>query len=153
MKISRRTDYALRALFTLVEGFEQNRPISIRELAECNDVPKRFLEHIMLDLKSRGWVTSIAGKHGGYKLAKKPSEITMGQVVRHFDGILSPIGCVSTSNYQPCSQESTCRFRRVFLDIRNYTNRTMDGATLASVFEPVTQKEVFSEEFVGGEGI
>jgi len=64
MQLSMRTDYALRALFTLVEHYG-GQPIPIAELARRNDVPKRFLEHIMLDLKERSWVTSTAGKRGG----------------------------------------------------------------------------------------
>ena len=58
-------------------------------------MPKPFLEHIMLDLKAQGWVDSVAGKHGGYFLAQPPDKITMGQVVRYFDGIIAPINCVS----------------------------------------------------------
>ena len=154
MKLSRKSDYALRALMTLVERFGKG-PVSIRELAEKNDVPKGFLEHIMLDLKSRGVVKSIAGRIGGFILARDPEQITMGEIVRHFDGLLAPIGCVSVSNYEPCSQEGTCRFRRVLLDVRNYTARKMDEATLAQVFGsvPVTTAEVFSLVFIGGDGI
>ena len=154
MRLSRKSDYALRALFTLVAQYGGG-PISIRELAERNDIPKRFLEQIMLDLKSRGWVKSIAGRDGGFVLGRNPSEITMGEVVRHFDGVLAPISCVSTSHYEPCSQESVCRFRRVMLDIRNYIARLMDQASLATVFAgPVVKREeVFAGQFVAGEGI
>ncbi|HBF33120.1 TPA: Rrf2 family transcriptional regulator, partial [Candidatus Sumerlaeota bacterium] len=60
MKISMKTDYALRCLFMLVERYETG-PIPIREIAERNDIPKRFLEHILLDMKSQGWVESIPG--------------------------------------------------------------------------------------------
>src|SRR5476649_2187138 len=90
MWVSKKTDYALRALFTLVDHFG-GIPIPIRELARRNDVPKRFLEQIMLDLKTQGGVSSVAGIRGGYVLAKTPAKITMGEVVRHFDGILAPI--------------------------------------------------------------
>ena len=154
MKISKKTDYALRALFTLVEHYK-SAPIPIRELARRNDAPKRFLEHIMLDLKSQGWVKSVAGIRGGYILAKDPSKITMGEVVRHFDGILAPIECVSVAGYKRCSQESTCRFRRVFLDARNYVAGLMDRTTLGEVYtrEPVRNLEVFTPEFAAGEGI
>lgn len=154
MRISKRTDYALRALFTLVEHYGRG-PIPIRELARRNDVPKRFLEQIVLDLKRQGWVGSLPGVRGGIMLAKPPSKITMGEVVRHFDGIIAPIGCVSTSGYQRCSQEPVCRFRRVFLDVRNYATNLMDTATLESVARgaPVERKEVFAPGFVGGEGI
>jgi len=153
VRISKKTDYALRALFTLVDHYG-NGPIPIRELARRNDVPKRFLEQIMLDLKAQGWVKSLAGIRGGYVLAKKPEKITMGEVVRHFDGILAPIGCVSVTGYERCSQEPVCKFRRIFLDARNYVAGAMDRATLAEVARglPVTKREV-SAGFTGGEGI
>ena len=153
MRISKRTDYALRALFTLVEH-HGGAPIPIRELARRNDVPKRFLEQIMLALKSRGWVDSTAGIRGGYFLARSPAKITMGEVVRHFDGILAPIDCVSVTGYQRCSQEAVCRFRRVFFDARNYVASLMDRATLAEVAkgQPLGKHEV-SAGFIGGEGI
>ncbi|HEU5396237.1 MAG TPA: Rrf2 family transcriptional regulator [Verrucomicrobiae bacterium] len=154
MRVSRKTDYALRALFTLVDHFG-GAPIPIRELARRNDVPKRFLEQIMLDLKAQGWVDSVPGIRGGYVLAQKPDKITMGEVVRHFDGILAPIDCVSVTGYQRCSQEPVCKFRRVFLDARNYVATLMDRSTLAEVARrlPVTRQEVFSTGFIHGEGI
>jgi len=153
MRVSKKTDYALRTLFTLVEHYN-GAPIPIRELARRNDVPKRFLEQIMLALKAKGWVDSTAGIRGGYTLAKNPSKITLGEVVRHFDGILAPIDCVSVTGYQRCSQESVCRFRRVFFDARNYVANLMDRSTLADVAKntPLTKYEV-SAGFIGGEGI
>jgi Rrf2 family protein len=153
MRISKKTDYALRALFTLVDHYG-GQPIPIRELARRNDVPKRFLEQIMLALKARGWVDSSAGIRGGYFLAKNPAKITMGEVVRHFDGILAPIDCVSVTGYQRCSQEPVCRFRRVFYDARNYIATLMDRATLADVAKrlPLSTQEA-STGFIGGEGI
>lgn len=156
MWVSKKSDYALRALFTLVEH-HGGAPIPIRELARRNDVPKRFLEQIMLALKAQGWVDSTAGIRGGYFLAKSPEKITLGQVVRHFDGILAPIQCVSVNKYERCSQEPVCRFRRVFYDARNYVANLMDQATLAEVAKgsPLTSKEltVGFTGFIGGEGI
>ena len=154
MRVSKKTDYALRALFTLVDNYG-GLPIPIRELARRNDVPKRFLEQIMLDLKAQGWVSSTAGIRGGYVLAKNPLKITMGEVVRHFDGILAPIDCVSVTGYSRCSQESVCRFRRVFLDARNYVAGVMDRSTLGDVAKtlPVSKLEVTSSGFIEGEGI
>ena len=154
MKVSRKSDYALRALMTLVGNYGKG-PVSIRELAEKNDVPRRFLEHIMLELKSNGFVKSIPGRICGFELAKRPEEITMGQIVRFFDGLIAPIGCVSATAYEPCSQESSCRFRRIMLDIRNYSSRRMDEANLAAVYgsAPVTKSEVFNMAFIGGDGI
>jgi len=154
MRVSKKTDYALRALFTLVDHFGSG-PIPIRELARRNDVPKKFLEQIMLALKKRGWVDSLPGLRGGYRLAKAPEKITMGEVVRHFDGILAPIDCVSVTGYKRCSQEPVCRFRRVFLDTRNYVANLMDSATLADLSRgaPVSKREVFVTSFTGGDGI
>ncbi len=154
MKLSRKSDYALRAMMSLVGHYGQG-PVSIRTLAERHDIPRKFLESIMLDMKSQGWVESVAGRDGGFLLAKSPEQITMGQVVRHFDGILAPIACVSTSHYQACSQEGVCRFRRVLLDIRNYVARMMDGANLANVFAGsiVRREEVFCQDMLYADGI
>jgi len=154
MKLSKKTDYALRVLFTLVEHYGR-QPIPIRELARRNEVPKRFLEHIMLDLKAQGWVTSVPGKKGGYILSRSPEKITMGLVVRRFEGIMAPIACVAVPNYVRCSQEPVCRFRRVLLEIRNFAAHLMDGATLARVFAgaPVTSREVFAPDVTDGLGI
>jgi Rrf2 family protein len=153
MRISKKTDYALRAIFTLVDHYG-GAPIPIRELARRNDAPKRFLEQIMLALKAQGWVDSTAGIRGGYFLAKPPAKITMGEIVRHFDGIIAPIDCVSVTGYKRCSQEPLCRFRRVFYDARNYVANLMDHATLADVARnlPLAKSEV-SAGFIGGEGI
>jgi Rrf2 family protein len=153
VRVSRKTDYALRALFTLVDH-HGGAPIPIRELARRNDVPKRFLEQIMLALKSQGWVDSTAGIRGGYFLARNPDKITMGEVVRYFDGILAPIDCVSVTGYKRCSQEPVCRFRRVFFDARNYVANLMDKTTLAEIAKkpPISKMEI-STGFIGGEGI
>jgi Rrf2 family protein len=154
MKLSRKSDYALRALVTLAQR-KGNGPISIRELAEINDVPRRFLEQIMLELKGKGIVRSIAGRDGGFELAMAPEHITMGRVVRLFDEMLSPIACVSATHYEACTQEWRCSFRRILLDIRNYTARRMEEATLASIAltAPVDRKEVFNTAFESGAGI
>ena len=97
---------------------------------------------------------SIAGIRGGYFLAKSPAKITMGEVVRHFDGIIAPIDCVSVTGYKRCTQESVCRFRRVFYDARNFVANLMARSTTADVANgrPLAKHEV-STGFIGGEGI
>src|SRR5512145_1775487 len=148
MRVSMKTDYALRVLFTLVDHYGGG-PIPIRELARRNEVPKKFLEQILLAMKQRGWVDSMAGVRGGYVLARAPHKITMGEVVRHFDGVLAPIACVSVTGYRRCTQEPVCRFRRVFLNARNYLAQLMDGLTLADVAKgpPVSKPEVLATGF------
>jgi Rrf2 family protein len=139
---------------TLVDHWGE-QPLSMNYLAAKNDVPKRFLEHIMLDLKEQGWVESSPGRKGGYVLAMAPGRITMGQVVRHFDGLMAPIGCVSVTRNEPCTQAGLCRFRRVFLDIRNLTANYLDNTTLAQITAtmPVGDHEIFALELVAGDGI
>ena len=143
MRLSMKTDYALRAIFTLVEHYERG-PIPTRELARRNEIPKKFLEQILLGMKDQGWVDSRAGKEGGYVLARSPERITMGEIIRFFDGILAPISCVSVTQYRRCNQEPVCRFRRVLLDARNYVAALMERTTLADVFkgQPVGKEEV-----------
>ncbi|MDD3007291.1 MAG: Rrf2 family transcriptional regulator [Arcobacter sp.] len=153
MKVSKKTDYALRALFAIAE--QKNSSISIRELSESTDVPRRFLENIMLEMNKAGWVSSIPGRYGGYVLAKASNEITLGEVIRHFDGMLAMISCVSVFNYEPCSQEGKCYFRRVFFNIRNLTAQILDKTTIASCLmqEPIKKEDIYKDEFIGGLGI
>ena len=154
MQVSRKTDYALRALFCLVEH-HGGQPVPIREIARRNDIPKKFLEQIMLELKAQGWVTSSPGTNGGYRLAKEPGRITLGEIVRHFEEMLAPIACVSVKKYERCTQQNVCRFRRVFLDVRNYVTTALDGATLQMVYSgaPVETQEVFGGGINVGAGI
>jgi Rrf2 family protein len=154
MRLSKKTDYALRVLLTLTDNWGKE-PLSMTYLAKKNDVPKRFLEHIMLELKEQGWVESSTGRKGGYILATLPERITMGQVVRHFDGLMAPIGCVSVTRNEPCTQSRHCRFRRVLLEIRNLTADYLDNTTLAQIADakPIGDHEIFALELVGGDGI
>ena len=153
MKISKKTDYALRALFAIAEL--KDNSISIRELSENTDVPRRFLENIMLEMNKAGFVKSTTGRYGGYTLARNANEITLGEVIRYFEGMIAMISCVSVSSYEACSQESKCYFRRVFLNIRNLTAQILDKTTIASCLAqvPVTREDIFKEEFIGGLGI
>lgn len=154
MRMSKKSDYALRALISLAR-WAKLRPIPIRALAQLNDVSPGFMQQIMMDLKEQGWVQSAAGRDGGYQLAQPPEELTMGQVIRHFDGVFAAIGCVSTTNYEPCSQESVCAFRRVLLEVRNHTAELLDRTTLAELASgcAATGQTGQSAEFTGGAGI
>lgn len=157
MHISAKSDYALRVLLYLAELYrgESTDPVSIRILAEKNDVPRRFLEQIIIDMRACGWVRSTAGREGGFVLAKPPMLISMGQVVRHFEGSTAPIACVSVNKYDHCSQEKVCRFRRVLLEIRNYAEHRLDEATLESLLQqkPVQTQELLQVTFRDGAGI
>jgi len=154
MRLSKKSDYALRALVGLTR-WARSQPLSVRVLASLNDVPERFMQQIMLDLKAQGWVKSVAGRDGGYQLSLPPEELTMGQVIRHFDGVLAPTGCVSVTNPEHCSQEPSCTFRRVLLEVRNHTAELLDRTTLAEIAlgSPITAPKSNIMEFTGGAGI
>ena len=99
MKLSKKSEYALRALLelTLVHG---KATLQRHEIAARQHIPVEFLEQILLALKRAGLLSSRRGMHGGYGLLKSPEEVTLGQVIRVLDGPLAPIGCVSKTAYQ-----------------------------------------------------
>jgi Rrf2 family protein len=136
MQLSKRCEYALRALIDLGIAHDQGRAVlPIRELAAHEELPVKFLEQILLQLKEAGYLTSTRGKSGGYALRKRMSQIQMGDVVRLVDGPLAPIHCVSKTAYAPCTcpDEAHCGLRMLMQNVRNAVSDILDGATLADV--------------------
>lgn len=143
MKLSKRGEYALRSLISLGIAVEIGRPLlQVSELADNEQLPIKFLEQIMQALKEQGFVVSVRGKFGGYRLAKPAKEIAIGQVIRLIDGPLAPIGCVSQSAYEPCTcpDETHCGLRMLMLDVRNAIAGILDRYTLADVVEVTLRK-------------
>src|SRR5271154_2275756 len=104
MKLSKRGEYALRTLINLGIAAKVERSlVRVTELAKAEDLPVKFLEQVMQQLREAGFVASVRGKHGGYRLARSAGKITIGSVVRLIDGPLAPIGCVSQTAYKPCN--------------------------------------------------
>jgi Rrf2 family protein len=132
MKLSKRGEYGLKALIDLAAS-DSDDVIRIRELAEREQIPMKFLEQILLSLKNAGLLQSRRGANGGYYLARPPEEITLGQIVRTLDGPLAPIRCVSQMAYERCvcDNENTCGLRLVMLDVRNAISDILDETTLA----------------------
>ncbi|SRR5258708_5775569 len=134
MKLSLRGEYALRAL--LVLGLEySDAVVRIQRISEHQNIPKRFLEQILNDLKSAGIVQSRRGVAGGYRLAKRPEEITLAAVVRHIEGALAPVSCVSERFYEKCScpDESRCAIRSAMKEIREAVVRVAERVTIAEL--------------------
>jgi Rrf2 family protein len=134
--ISRRCEYALRALVDLGLAREAGRPlVRVQEIAGRERIPEKFLEQILLALRNAGYLRSRRGRSGGYALAKSPGSIRMGEVVRKVDGPLAPISCVSRTAYAPCScpEEELCGVRMVMEDARNALAASLDGWTLDAV--------------------
>jgi len=141
MRLSKRGEYGLKAMIDLASNGPPPRVIQIKEIAQREQIPVKFLEQILLTLKNAGLLHSKAGLGGGYYLAKPPGEITLGQIVRVLDGPLAPIRCVSKMAYErcTCADESTCGLRLVMLDVRNAIADILDHTTLADVSRRVQQ--------------
>src|SRR5215471_10730288 len=134
MKLSVRGEYALRAL--LVLGLNYDQPVvRIQAISEQQNIPKRFLEQILNDLKSAGVVQSRRGVAGGYRLARRPEEITLAVVIRHIEGALAPVSCVSERFYERCScpDESRCAIRSVMKEVREAVVAITERVTIADL--------------------
>lgn len=110
-----------------------NGAILISDIAQSENIPQRYLEAILLDLKKLGMLGSKLGKSGGYFLIRKPEDINLSEVVRHFEGPIALVPCVSEKAYQPCEfckDEAICNMRKVFKDIRDYTYARLQQTTL-----------------------
>jgi len=136
MKLSLRGEYALRAL--LVLGLNYGEAVTrIGTISDQQNIPKRFLEQILNDLKSAGLVQSKRGISGGYRLARPPEQITLASVVRHIEGALAPVSCVSERFYEKCScpDESRCAIRSVMKEIRAAVVQIAERVTIADLCE------------------
>jgi Rrf2 family protein len=133
--LSQKAKYALKALLILSER-PADVPVQVVELAEEGNLPRKFLELIMLELKKHGMVHSQRGKHGGYMLAALPSEITFGDVVRAMDGPLAPIPCASLTAYRKCADctnEKTCAVRIMMRRVRDAASEILDNTYLSDM--------------------
>src|SRR5881227_539175 len=136
MKLSLRGEYALRAMLVLGLRYDQG-VVRIQTISDQQNIPKRFLEQILNDLKSAGIVQSRRGVVGGYRLAKPPEEITLAAIVRHIEGALAPVSCVSECFYEKCScpDESRCAIRSVMKEIREAILQIAERVTIADLCE------------------
>lgn len=136
MRLSVRGEYALRAMQVLARDYqEDDSVVRIQEISEKQNIPKRFLEQILNDLKSAGLVMSKRGVAGGYRLQRKPELITLAEIIRHIEGPLAPVSCVSEKYYEKCScpDESRCAIRSVMKEVRDSIVQVMEATTLADL--------------------
>lgn len=143
MKLTKRGEYALRALIDLGIAYDLGRPlVKVGELVEKERLPVKFLEQILMQLRDAGIIETKRGKAGGYYLAKPPKEIRFGEVIRLIDGPLAPIACVSHTAYERCTcpDEDHCGLRMLMLDVRNAIARILDRYVLADVVDITLRK-------------
>ena len=135
--LSQKAKYGIRALLYLAQQ-PAGTPALIRDIAEKEHLPKKFLEAILLELKSAGILHSRPGKGGGYTLNRPAKSITLGRVIRLIDGPLAPLPCVSQTAYAPCRDcvdEKTCTIRAIMKQVRDATASILDETTFADLLD------------------
>jgi len=140
-QLSKRTQYSLRALYALTRKYGAG-PVLITNLAQEETIPKKFLEQILVSLKSAGFVASKKGKGGGYALAQPPENITIGSVIRAIEGPIAPLPCASETRFRKCEEcidVQTCGTRIVMRQVRDAMAAILDETTLAMVCEKVEE--------------
>lgn len=128
MKLSKKSEYACLALIELAKNYNTGL-VTINDLSEKNNIPKKYLEQILLLLKSARFVQSVRGTSGGYKLSKSPDSISVAEIVRLIDGPLAPVESVSHYFYAHTPIEQNKKLLNIFADIRNYISDKLENTT------------------------
>ena len=144
MKLSLRGEYALRALVVLGLNYG-GEVVRIQAISDQQNIPKRFLEQILNDLKSAGIVESRRGVAGGYRLSKPPEKISLALVIRHIEGPLAPVSCVSEKFYSRCTcpDEDKCGIRSVMKEVRDAIVSILEQVSVAELCKRVEQLQGF----------
>ncbi len=126
MKLSTKGRYGARAALELALRYGGG-PVMVREIADCQNISERYLEHILNALRASGIVRSTRGAHGGYELAKPPETVTLGDVVRSLEGPLDIVACTHDGD---CERADMCVTMNIWRDVRNAVESVLDGVTL-----------------------
>jgi Rrf2 family protein len=131
MKVSTRVHYGLRAMTELARSYGDARLLSISEIARSEDLPLAYLEQLVGELRRAGLVEGTRGVHGGYRLARTPAEITVGDVYRVLEGEVAPVDCTA-EDYLPgaCGRESVCMSRSIWARVQAAVLSVLDSTTL-----------------------
>ncbi len=159
MRLSKKTEYALRALFAIARAFPtDNAAQRIEQLSRQENIPVKFLEQILLSLRHAGLLSSKRGVGGGYRLARPPAEISVGEVIRTLDGPLTPLPCAvnvqeTTADRKPgapmprrdprctCPDERTCPVRVLMIAVQQQLTALLDGRSLEDILREVPANE------------
>jgi Rrf2 family protein len=130
----------MRALVVLGLNYSDS-VVPIQTIAKLQNIPKRFLEQILNDLKAMGILESKRGVSGGYRLRRPPDQITLAEVIRFIEGPLAPVACVSQNFYKKCScpDEQKCGIRSVMKEVREAIVSILDKVTIAQMCERVRE--------------
>jgi Rrf2 family protein len=133
--LTQRSRYALRAMLLIANEPADGPPVPMSRIAQEAQVPRKFLEIILSDLRNAGLVNSTRGKFGGFRLARKPQLISFGEIIRVIEGPLALVPCVSRTAYKRCKDcrdEEACEIRLAMMRVRDESARILDGTSLAT---------------------
>lgn len=134
--LSKKTKYGLKALVYIAKKDNGKQPVLIAEIAEQENISKKFLEMILLQLKNTGFLGSKKGKGGGYYLLRDPKNITVASLIRILEGPIALLPCVSLNFYEKCDDcktEEECSLHRVMIEVRDSTLKVLENRTLADL--------------------
>lgn len=133
--LTKKGKYGLKAMVRLAQ-FPMGQLVPVLDIASTQNIPKKFLDTILCELRNCGFVNSKMGKGGGYTLARPANKISVGDLVRAIDGPLAPLPCASKTHYQPCGDcgdETRCAVRLVMMDAQRALSEVLDNLTLAQM--------------------
>jgi Rrf2 family protein len=133
--LTKKGKYGLKAMAHL-SRFPPGQPVAVVDIAATQNIPKKFLDAILAELRNSGFVYSKMGKGGGYTLARDPGKISVGDIVRTLDGPLAPIQCASKTRYRrcdDCEDEKRCVVRRIMREAQRALSTVLDNCTLAQM--------------------
>ncbi len=136
--LPKKTKYAIKALLCLAKEYKSQQPMRISAIAQKENIPHKFLEAILLELRNKGLVSSKMGAQGGYYLSKHPEEIMLSNIIRLTGGPIALLPCVSLNFYESCSecaQEETCGLRDVVLEVREASIRILSKTSLMDIIK------------------
>jgi len=135
MRISSKGLYALEAMIRLARNYPE-RPTKIHDIAVEDEIPEKFLELILLDLKAARLVESLRGANGGYRLRRAPGKIFLGEIIRTVDGPLAPLGDAESLRRMVKKDRKHSALYQVLLDVRNAAAGILDHTSLADLCRP-----------------
>lgn len=134
MKLSKKSEYACLALIDLSENYGEGF-IKIFDICQRWSIPKKFLEQILISLKTSGYVKSKKGSEGGYKLTKTPEQISLAEIIRLMDGAIAPVDSASKYFYENTPVEQHKKLINIFIDIRDYTSNVLERTSFADLIK------------------
>jgi len=134
--LPKKTKYAIKALTALASVYYDKKPLRISQISKNENIPRKFLEAILLELRKSGFVSSKLGVTGGYYLAKHPEEIMLSHIIRATGGPIALLPCVSLNFYESCAEcrhENTCGLRDVVLEVREASLKILSKTSLTDL--------------------